>query len=65
MAPPALVTSGPYAFVRHPIYASYCLLFLGFSFALGSDLAGLAMMAVCAVYYRKRIATVRRRALYL
>ena len=33
-AEPELVTTGPYAFVRHPIYSGFLLAILGSAFAL-------------------------------
>ena len=41
--PSGLVTSGPYAFVRHPMYAGALLIFLGIPLLLGSPLGLLAV----------------------
>jgi protein-S-isoprenylcysteine O-methyltransferase Ste14 len=50
-----LVTEGIYSYVRHPIYTSYILLFLGFCTMLQS-LWGLALLlAVCIVWFGNRI----------
>ena len=39
MTPESLVTTGPYRFVRHPIYTAYLCLFAGGLASLGSPLA--------------------------
>ncbi len=50
-----LVTDGIYSSVRHPIYTSYILLFLGFCITLQS-LWGLGLLvAVCIVWFVNRI----------
>lgn len=50
-----LVTEGVYGFVRHPIYTSYILLFVGFCTMLQS-LWGLGLLlAVCIVWFGNRI----------
>jgi protein-S-isoprenylcysteine O-methyltransferase Ste14 len=50
-----LVTEGIYRSVRHPIYTSYILLFLGFCIALQS-LWGLAgLVGVCLIWFGNRI----------
>ena len=50
-----LVTEGIYGFVRHPIYTSYILLFVGFCTLLQS-LWGLGLLlAVCLVWFGNRI----------
>lgn len=54
VVPKGLVTSGPYALVRHPIYTSYLLLFGGACLFLGSWQAAIAIGAVCLLYYRAR-----------
>lgn len=55
VAPVSLVTTGPYALIRHPIYTSYLLLFVGFALSLHSvPFASLLAMA-CILYYRQRI----------
>lgn len=51
-----LVTEGIYASVRHPIYTSYILLFLGFC-ALLHSLWGLTLLlGVCLIWFGNRIA---------
>jgi protein-S-isoprenylcysteine O-methyltransferase Ste14 len=50
-----LVTEGIYGFVRHPIYTSYILLFVGFCVLLQS-LWGLSLLlVVCLVWFGNRI----------
>ncbi len=46
---PELVTTGPYRYVRHPIYAGILLALLGTAFA--SDLYFLIAVGVLAVYF--------------
>jgi protein-S-isoprenylcysteine O-methyltransferase Ste14 len=46
---PDLVTSGPYAFVRHPIYGGVLVAMLGTALAL--TLSWLAVLAVFAAYF--------------
>ena len=48
-AEPALVTSGPYRFVRHPIYSGLLLGVLGT--ALATNLIGLIIFAVLGGYF--------------
>jgi protein-S-isoprenylcysteine O-methyltransferase Ste14 len=48
-AEPALVTSGPYRFVRHPIYSGLLTAMLGT--ALVNNLLGLIVVAVLAAYF--------------
>ena len=48
-AEPELVTSGPYRFVRHPIYTGLLLGVLGT--ALATNVLGLAIVAVLTVYF--------------
>jgi protein-S-isoprenylcysteine O-methyltransferase Ste14 len=50
-APAALVTSGIYAHIQHPIYTSYVALFSGFCLVLHSAPLALLLAAVCAAYY--------------
>ncbi|MEH2382496.1 MAG: isoprenylcysteine carboxylmethyltransferase family protein [Nostoc sp.] len=51
-----LVTDGIYSLIRHPIYTSYILLFLGFCVMLQS-LWGLSLLlTVCVVWFGNRIA---------
>lgn len=46
---PELVTSGPYRFVRHPIYSGLLLAFVGT--ALATNLIGLAIAFVLGAYF--------------
>lgn len=46
---PELVTSGPYRFVRHPIYSGLLLAFLGT--ALATNVIGLAITALLVGYF--------------
>ncbi|KAG2425352.1 hypothetical protein HXX76_013766 [Chlamydomonas incerta] len=55
-APSALVTSGPYRWMQHPIYTSYMLLFFSYGMWLHSAPAAMALLLVCALYYRGRTA---------
>jgi protein-S-isoprenylcysteine O-methyltransferase Ste14 len=48
-AEPELVTSGPYRFVRHPIYAGFLIAILGTT--LVNNLLGLIIVAVLAAYF--------------
>jgi protein-S-isoprenylcysteine O-methyltransferase Ste14 len=48
-AEPELVTSGPYRFVRHPIYSGLLTAMLGT--ALANDLLGLIVVAVLVAYF--------------
>lgn len=45
-----LITSGPYAIVRHPIYSGLLLAFLGTAVALG-ELRGLLALAIAAASF--------------
>ncbi|MEM1111540.1 MAG: isoprenylcysteine carboxylmethyltransferase family protein [Pseudomonadota bacterium] len=51
-----LVTEGIYGCVRHPIYTSYILLFLGYCLMLQSFWGLLLLTATCLVWFGKRIA---------
>jgi protein-S-isoprenylcysteine O-methyltransferase Ste14 len=46
---PELVTSGPYRFVRHPIYSGLLLAMLGT--ALATNVAGVIVAAILGVYF--------------
>nr|HET7859986.1 isoprenylcysteine carboxylmethyltransferase family protein [Caldimonas sp.] len=48
-----LVTSGPYAIVRHPIYSGLVLAFVGSAIALGELRGALAVALVVASLWRK------------
>jgi protein-S-isoprenylcysteine O-methyltransferase Ste14 len=48
-AEPELITSGPYRFVRHPIYSGLLLALVGT--ALATNLLGLAIAAVLGAYF--------------
>jgi protein-S-isoprenylcysteine O-methyltransferase Ste14 len=50
-----LVTEGIYGFVRHPIYTSYILLFVGFCMVLQSLWGVSLLIAVCLVWFGNRI----------
>jgi protein-S-isoprenylcysteine O-methyltransferase Ste14 len=54
--PEALVTTGPYRWVQHPIYSSYILLFCGYAMMLHSVGYALLALVVCLVYYKSRVA---------
>lgn len=54
--PPVLVTSGPYRWMQHPIYASYILLFFSYGMWLHSATAACALLLACGLYYRGRTA---------
>lgn len=53
--PTALVVSGPYRFVRHPIYTSYMLLFAGYCVALRSYWSMAFLLTACILYYEQRV----------
>lgn len=48
-SPEKLVTSGPYAYSRNPMYVSWLLIFMGFAFVLNS--IWLAVFFPCVVAY--------------
>jgi protein-S-isoprenylcysteine O-methyltransferase Ste14 len=50
-----LVTEGIYGFVRHPIYTSYILLFVGFCTLLQSLWGFGLLLSVCLVWFGNRI----------
>ncbi|KAL2631647.1 hypothetical protein R1flu_016333 [Riccia fluitans] len=52
--PRAVVMFGPYRWVRHPIYASYMLLFMGYCLALRSYKSMVFLLAACILYYEQR-----------
>ena len=54
MKPMAIVVFGPYRFVRHPIYASYMLLFAGYSIALRAYWSMALLVVASLLYYRQR-----------
>lgn len=58
---PELATTGPYAYIRHPIYAGVLLAILGS--ALAASLAWLIIFAVAAVYFIYSAKTEERMAL--
>jgi protein-S-isoprenylcysteine O-methyltransferase Ste14 len=49
----ALRTRGPYAVVRHPVYAGYVILGLGYGLALASP-AAIVFAILCFIYYDLR-----------
>jgi protein-S-isoprenylcysteine O-methyltransferase Ste14 len=51
----AVITHGPYAFVRHPMYLAVVLICLGGGTALGSLLATAALLPVIAVFARRTL----------
>ncbi len=55
-----LVTSGPYRFVRHPVYAAQILLAAGWSLAFGGWLTSLFAIALMLVLDRKASMEERR-----
>jgi len=48
-----LITSGPYAIVRHPIYSGHLLAFVGWAVACGQWRGLLAVALVLAVFWHK------------
>ena len=50
-----LTTSGPYAFLRHPLYAGTMLIALGFVIMLRLSLIGVLLLAVMTVVYWRTI----------
>jgi protein-S-isoprenylcysteine O-methyltransferase Ste14 len=55
-----LVTDGIYSLIRHPIYTSYILLFLGFCVMLQSVWGLGLLLTVCVVWFGNRIAIEER-----
>ena len=51
-----LITGGPYAFVRHPLYLGSFLLGAGFCFIAGSPWLGLATLGFFLFAYRRKMA---------
>jgi protein-S-isoprenylcysteine O-methyltransferase Ste14 len=51
----ALVSGGPYALVRHPMYTSFMLMGLGQAFLLSNWVAGLAGLAGFAILFFLRV----------
>ncbi len=50
-----VIRNGPYRFVRHPVYASEILSFIGLGLALQSWVALLIILVTTSVYYGNRI----------
>ncbi len=50
-----VIRNGPYRLVRHPVYASEILSFIGLGLALKSWVALLIILVTTSVYYSKRI----------
>ena len=50
-----VITTGPYAIVRHPMYFGTFLFCLGSGLALGSPLSALALLPVLAVFVRRTL----------
>ncbi|BAY77497.1 isoprenylcysteine carboxyl methyltransferase [Nostoc linckia NIES-25] len=50
-----LVTDGIYSLIRHPIYTSYILLFIGFCLMLQSLWGSGLLLIVCVVWFGNRI----------
>lgn len=48
--PSVIITTGPYARVRHPIYAAYLLFHLGLVVGTGSLIAALLWLMLAAIY---------------
>ena len=57
VTPESLVTTGPYRFVRHPIYTGYLLLFAGGLASLGSPLAVAVLLLSAWRFYKPRMAS--------
>ena len=57
VTPESLVTTGPYRFVRHPIYTGYLLLFAGGLASLGSPLAIAVLLLSAWRFYKPRMAS--------
>ncbi|MDP1828982.1 MAG: isoprenylcysteine carboxylmethyltransferase family protein [Archangium sp.] len=50
-----VITTGPYALVRHPMYLAVVFVSLGAGVALGSWLSGLPLLLVIAVFVRRTL----------
>jgi protein-S-isoprenylcysteine O-methyltransferase Ste14 len=50
-----VITHGPYAFIRHPMYLAVLLFSLGSGPALGSWWSGLALLPLVAVFVRRTL----------
>lgn len=50
-----LITEGIYAYIRHPIYTSYLLLFLGYTVLFQAPISAIIFMAVLSIWYGSRI----------
>ena len=57
VTPESLVTTGPYRFVRHPIYTAYLCLFAGGLASLGSPLAIAVLLLSAWRFYNPRMAS--------
>jgi protein-S-isoprenylcysteine O-methyltransferase Ste14 len=60
-----VVTSGPYAWIRHPGYAGALLVWDGAALAFGSGARALAVLAIMVAAYLRRIAVEERLLLAL
>ncbi|MFQ3596896.1 MAG: isoprenylcysteine carboxylmethyltransferase family protein [Chloroherpetonaceae bacterium] len=50
-----LITEGIYAYIRHPIYTSYILLFMGYVVLFHAPISAMLFAAVLSVWYGSRI----------
>ncbi len=50
-----IVSDGIYGVIRHPIYTSYIILFVGYCFLFESWLSLVLLVAVCVVWFGSRI----------
>lgn len=50
--PHTLVQTGPYAYVRHPFYASYVLFWLGLALGSWSIIGGVFFILLFVIYWR-------------
>ena len=48
-----LIVTGPYAFVRHPIYTGILVALIGTALAVGEWRGALAVVLACAAFWRK------------